>query len=95
MIRERGVWRTTRSLQVHSPDPSEIERIAVKYMRKGMRLYDIDLNLLTPRLCFQAAIAKGTNLLLLIPETEIDINEELEASVTQLVSELGLQEEEL
>jgi hypothetical protein len=64
-------------------------------MRKGMRLYDIDLNLLTPRLCFQAAIAKGTNLLLLIPETEIDINEELEASVTQLVSELGLQEEEL
>ena len=50
------------------------------------RVYDTDLNILTP-MCFQAAIANGSNMLLLIPEKEIDINEELEASVSQLLSE--------
>jgi hypothetical protein len=38
-------------------------------------------------MCFQAAITNGSNMLLLIPEKEIDINEELEASVSQLLSE--------
>ena len=38
-------------------------------------------------MCFQAAIANGSNILLLIPEKEIDINKELEASVSQLLSE--------
>ena len=38
-------------------------------------------------MCFQAAIANESNMLLLIPEKEIDINEELEASISQLLSE--------
>ena len=42
-------------------------------------------------MCFQAAIANGSNMLLLIPEKEIDINEELEASVSQPLSEPDLQ----
>jgi hypothetical protein len=42
-------------------------------------------------MCFQAAIANGSNMLLLIPEKEIDINEELKASVSRLLSELDLQ----
>ena len=77
-VRERGVWRTAESLHVYSSDPSEVERIAVKYMRKReqIRVYDTDLNILTPQMCFQAAIANGSNMLLLIPEKEIDINEE-------------------
>jgi hypothetical protein len=72
-VRERGVWRTAQSLLVNSSDPSEIERIAVKYMRKKeqMRLYNTDLNILTPQICFQAAIANRGNILLLIPEREI------------------------
>jgi Protein of unknown function (DUF3723) len=87
-VRERGVWRTAQSLHVYSSDPSEVERIAVKYMRKReqIRAYDTDLNILTPPMCFQAAIANGSNMLLLIPEKEIDINGELEASVSQLLS---------
>jgi len=52
-----------------------------------MRLYDTDLNILTPQMCFQAAIANRGNMLLLIPKRDIDINEELEASVSQLLSE--------
>ena len=42
-------------------------------------------------MCFQAAIANGSNMLLLIPEKEIDINEELETSVSQLLSESNSQ----
>jgi len=38
-------------------------------------------------------IANGSNILLLIPEKEIDINKELEASVSQLLSELDSQME--
>jgi hypothetical protein len=45
-------------------------------------------------MCFQAAIANGSNMLLLIPEKEIDINKELEASVSQLLSESNLQTED-
>jgi hypothetical protein len=60
----------------------------VKYIRKKeqIRVYNTDLNILTPQMCFQAAIANGSNILLLIPEREININEELEASVSQLLS---------
>jgi hypothetical protein len=92
---ERGVWRTAQSLHVYSSNPSEVERIAVKYIRKReqIRAYDTDLNILTPQMCFQAAIANGSNMLLLIPEKEIDISEELEASVSQLLSESGSQME--
>jgi hypothetical protein len=63
--------------------------MAVQYMRKKeqMRLYDTDLNILTPQMGFQAAIANKSNMLLLISEKDIDINEELEAPVSQLLSE--------
>jgi hypothetical protein len=58
--------------------------------REQIRVYDTNLNILTLQMCFQAAIANGSNMLLLIPEKEIDINEELEASVSQLLSEIRL-----
>ena len=68
-------------------DLSEIERVAVKYMRKHVRLFDTKLNILTPTDCFEAATADGSNTILLIPETEIDITEELENSISKLASE--------
>jgi len=65
--------------------------MAVKYARKReeeqIRVYNTDLNILTPQMCFQVAIANGNNMLLLIPEKEVGINEELETSVSQLLSE--------
>ena len=47
-------------------DPSEVERVAVKYMRKRIRLFDTGLNILTPADCFEAATADGSNTILLI-----------------------------
>jgi hypothetical protein len=55
-VRERGVWRTAQSLHVCSSDLSEVKRMAVKYARKRgeeqIRVYDTDLNILTPQMCF-------------------------------------------
>ena len=85
-IRERGAWRTADRLLVDPSDPSEVERVAKKYMRKRIRLFDTALNILTPQECFEAALASGTNTIFLIPEAEISINEELEASVSELAS---------
>ncbi len=52
-ILERNVWRTFHSLDVDPSDPSEVERVAVKYMRKQIRLFDTELNILTPQGCFE------------------------------------------
>jgi len=58
-----------------------------------MRVYDTDLNILTTQMCFQAALAHRSHILLLIPERDTVINEELEVSVSQLLSESDLQSE--
>ena len=84
-VRERGAWRTSHTLDVDPSNPSEVERVAVKYMRKRIRLFDTELNILTPQDCFEAAIIDGRNTILLIPETEIEIGPELEASVAKLL----------
>ena len=54
-------------------------------MRKQMRLFDTNLYILTPPNCFEAAIANGSNTILLIPEAEMNINK-LENSVSKLSS---------
>jgi hypothetical protein len=90
-VRERGVWRTADSLLVDPSDPSEVERVAKKYMRKRIRLFDTALNILTPRGCFEAALADGTNTILLIPEAEINIDKELEASMSELASNIDIE----
>jgi hypothetical protein len=51
-------------------DPSEIERVAVEYMRKHVRLFDTELNILTLADCFEAATVDRGNTTLLIPEAE-------------------------
>jgi hypothetical protein len=72
---------------VDPSNPSEIKQVAVKYMRKHVRLFNTKLNILTPTDCFKAATADGSNTILLIPETEIDITKELENSISKLASE--------
>lgn len=90
-IRERRVWRTADSIMVDLEDPSVIERIATKYMRKQIRLFDAELYPLTPEGCFQAAIAGGRNAIYLIPEAEIDVGQENVSSIREIPSnaELG------
>ena len=46
-VLKRGVWRAADSLLVDPSNPSEVERMAKKYMRKRIRLFDTELNILT------------------------------------------------
>jgi hypothetical protein len=89
-IHERGVWRTDRSLLVDPSDPSEVERVAKKFMRKGIRPFDSSLNLLVPRKCFQAALADGSNTILLVPEASIEVNNQLVKFVPDAMSDGNL-----
>jgi hypothetical protein len=89
-IHERDDWRTVRSLLVDSSDPSEVERVATKYMRKGIRAFDSSLNLLVPRMCFEAAIADGSNTILLVPENTIQVNNQVVKFVPDAMSDRKL-----
>lgn len=88
-IRDRGGWRVVQDLEVDPSDPSEVKRIAMKYMRKWERMYIFDTNLrmLTPQTCFEDVTADGTNTILLIPERDID-TDNLPSSVPEKRSDL-------
>lgn len=54
------------SFMVDPSDPSEVGRVAKKYMRKQVMLVDSELSLLAPAEYFQAAITAETNAIYLI-----------------------------
>ncbi|KAJ5461024.1 uncharacterized protein N7458_002576 [Penicillium daleae] len=63
---ENEEWRLADRHQVDPADPSLIERIARKYMRKKFRLYDQSLNSLSPKMCFRAGVADGTESVIML-----------------------------
>jgi hypothetical protein len=71
-IRDRGVWKVSHTLLVDPTDPSEARRVAIKYMRKRIHMFDTSFRMLTPQTCFEDVTADGTNTILLIPEGDID-----------------------
>ncbi|KAH7111054.1 hypothetical protein B0J11DRAFT_473541 [Dendryphion nanum] len=71
-IRDHGVWRVSHTLLVHPSDPSEVKRVAIKYMRKRIQIFDTSFRMLTPQTCFENVTADGTNTILLIPDWDID-----------------------
>jgi hypothetical protein len=74
---------------VDPSEPSEVKRIAIKYMRKGerMHIFDTTFRKLTPQTCFADVTEDGTNTILLIPEREID-TDNLSSSVSGKRSDL-------
>ena len=83
---EGGTWRFSHTLDADPANPSEVERVAMKYMRKGIRLFDKNLVILAPKNCFEAATIDGSNTILLVRDTEMDIEGKLESSISELVS---------
>jgi hypothetical protein len=62
---------------VDPSEPSEVERVAKKYIRKGIRPFDTSFNLLLSRICFQVVTANGTNTILLVSEDYIRFDNQL------------------
>ena len=79
-FREEGSWKDASFLMIDPFDPSEVERVAKKKIREKIRLFDTELRMLTPQECYQAVMIDGTYTVLLIRESEIYIDDELQIS---------------
>lgn len=75
--RENSIWRDVQSLWVSRSDPSEVARVAKKNMRKGLRTFDTNGQLIAPDDIFEAVTVDGTNTVLLIPQRDLDIDDGL------------------
>ncbi|KAI9784190.1 MAG: hypothetical protein M1839_002696, partial [Geoglossum umbratile] len=60
-VRERGIWKDIPPLTANLSDPSEVEYVAIKNLRKGIRTFDTNLRMLAPNECFEAVTGNGTN----------------------------------
>ena len=59
-------------LNVDPSDPSEVERVAGKYLRKHFYLFDSEGNNLAPKTCFAQVTRLGTDTVLVVPVTEVN-----------------------
>ena len=67
-----GLQDQQRSMSYN--DPSEVKRVATKYVRKGMHLMTMRGRGLTPERCYDAVVSDGTYTVVLIPREESEIN---------------------
>ncbi|KAI9767338.1 MAG: hypothetical protein M1840_005747 [Geoglossum simile] len=83
-VRERGIWKDIPPLIVNLSDPSEVEYIAIKNLRKEIRTFNTNLRMLAPNECFEAVTGNGTNTILLIPQKELVIDDEMLNSAAEI-----------
>ena len=86
-IWERGLWRDVPPLKVDPTDPSEVERIAKKYMRKKIRTLNTKLRMLAPKECFQSVIDDRTHTVLLIAQSQLVIDDAMLKSASKIHEE--------
>ncbi|OWT42517.1 hypothetical protein VFPPC_18348 [Pochonia chlamydosporia 170] len=69
---EDGDWRVKHEVTVDPREPSEVRRVANKYIRKRFGLFNSNSKALTPETCFERVTSNGTNTIHLIPEWTVD-----------------------
>ncbi|OBS20599.1 hypothetical protein FPOA_06952 [Fusarium poae] len=67
-----GSLVVTDRIMVDPADPSVVQRIAEKYMRKQFCLFDVDYHNLIPKTCFEKVVANGTNTIVVMPFGDTD-----------------------
>jgi hypothetical protein len=83
IIYERGSWRDLPPIGVNPGDPTEVERIAKKYMRKDIRTFNTQLQMLAPQECFQAVVDDQTHTILLVLHDGLHFDHEMMESVSK------------
>ena len=63
-------WVVSRKVLVDSMDPSEVTRVAVEYLRKGVGIFNSKLRMLKPDDCYEKVTSDGTNAIYLRPNWE-------------------------
>ena len=75
-IRDGDIWKTVSTHLTERSDSSEIEKVAMKRIRENWRLFNTELRMLAPQQCYDAAITDGTYTILLMRESDINIDHE-------------------
>ena len=76
-LHDGGIWKPASTHTIKRSDSSEIEKVAMNSVRGKWRLFNTELRMLAPQQCYDAVIADGTYTILMIRESEIDIDNEL------------------
>ena len=76
-LHDGGIWKPAPAHTIERSDSFEIEKVAMNWVRGKWRLFNTELRMLAPQQCYDAVIANGTYTILLIRESEIDIDNEL------------------
>ncbi|KAI1382526.1 uncharacterized protein F4822DRAFT_442585 [Hypoxylon trugodes] len=71
MARRNNDWIISDEVAADPKDPLHIQRIAVKYLRKGIGIYDHNLQVLYPETCFNMVTSDGTNTIYLQLRREV------------------------
>ena len=74
--RDGDIWKPASTHVTERSDSSEIEKVAMKWVREKWRLFNTELRMLAPQQCYDAAITDGTYTILLMRESDINIDHE-------------------
>ena len=69
---ENGSWILKHEMRVDPADPSEVSRVATKYLRKGIGIFSSRNRVLKPATCFERVTADGTNTIRLVPNWRVE-----------------------
>ena len=75
-IRDGDIWKPVSTHLTERSDSSEIEKVAMKWVREKWRLFNTELRMLAPQQCYDAAITDGTYTILLMRESDVNIDHE-------------------
>lgn len=71
MILERGDWIVDREVVVDPAEPSEVQRLAIKYLQRGLSIFSSKNRVLKAETCFERVTANGTNKIYVVPQLSI------------------------
>lgn len=66
-IKRDNEWRDTDTITVSRDDPSHVQRVAEKYVRKNFGIFDSRNRALTPQTCFERVTSNGSHVIYLRP----------------------------
>lgn len=89
ILRDGDDWTTMEEYSFTSSLSTLVKNTAEKHAAQGRHLLDVELWSLHPSQCFEAALAHGTNIILLFPAGQLCIDKRLAASAAALCPDAG------
>jgi hypothetical protein len=71
-ILEQGEWIVDREVVADAEDPSEVQRLAIKYLRRDMGLFSSKNRVLAAEACFDRVRSNGTDAIYVVPQWAVE-----------------------